>query len=74
MASVVPQHLAAGGMRVAALTASWNQTFPAEDKTAALTVEHATFFGETNDPRFLLFVTVLLFVVTLAMIRMFSRL
>ncbi|PYR55922.1 MAG: hypothetical protein DMF85_18155 [Acidobacteria bacterium] len=49
--------------RTAAVTAGLADVYPARDKTLALTLERATYFGETNDPRFQAFAAALMAVV-----------
>jgi putative ABC transport system permease protein len=49
--------------RMTAVTAGLAEVYPARDKTLALTLEPATYFGETNDPRFQEFAAALMAVV-----------
>lgn len=51
--------LAAASARTTAMAPAFTREFPSGDPTIGLTLERATFFGETNDPRFALFVVAL---------------
>jgi len=53
---------------VALLTAPLGDALPNEDATTALTLERASFFGETNDPRFHQFVAALMTAVGLVLL------
>ena len=54
--------------RLAPLVRPLADTFRADDPTTALTLERATYFGETSDPRFLAFVAVVMLVVALILL------
>jgi putative ABC transport system permease protein len=54
--------------RLTALVASFDQAFPAPDATTRLTLERASYFGETNDPRFQSFVAAIMAVVGLVLL------
>src|SRR5437588_1495488 len=60
----MPQAEAAVGV----LASQFEQSFPARDKTTTVTLEHATFFGETNDIRFRALVALLMAVVGLVLL------
>jgi predicted permease len=60
--------LASAGSRAGLLTAPMASAFPAEDVTTALTLERASFFGETNDARFRQFVAALMTAVGLVLL------
>jgi predicted permease len=60
--------VAAAASAVALLAARMGEAFPAEDATTALTLERASFFGETNDPRFHQFVAALMTAVGLVLL------
>jgi len=67
-------YLPAGGTVAAAesavglLAAPMGDALPREDATTALTLERASFFGETNDPRFHQFVAALMTAVGLVLL------
>ncbi len=66
---VVPSaSIAAGSARARSFAAGLMAELPAADPTINLTLEPATYFGETNDPRFLLFVSLLAVVVGLILL------
>jgi predicted permease len=54
--------------QVGALVRPLGETFPADDRTTALTLERASYFGETNDPRFRAFVASIMAVVGLVLL------
>jgi predicted permease len=60
--------LAVAGTQVSTLVSSMAAAFPAQDATTALTLDRATFFGETNDPRFQQFVAALMAIVGLVLL------
>jgi putative ABC transport system permease protein len=60
--------LAAASSAVALLAAPMGDAFPNQDATTALTLERASFFGETNDPRFHQFVAALMTAVGLVLL------
>jgi predicted permease len=60
--------LAAAASAVAVIVAPMGAAFPARDATTALTLERASFFGETNDPRFHQFVAALMTTVGLVLL------
>jgi predicted permease len=66
---VVPTaSIAAASARARSFAAALMAEFPAADPTINLTLEPATYFGETNDPRFLLFLSLLAVVVGLILL------
>jgi predicted permease len=60
--------VASASSAVALLTAPLGDALPSEDATTALTLERASFFGETNDPRFHQFVAALMTAVGLVLL------
>lgn len=60
--------LASAGARTGLLAAPMASAFPAQDATTALTIERASFFGETNDARFRQFVAALMTAVGLVLL------
>jgi predicted permease len=60
--------VAAASSAVSLLVAPMGDAFPAEDATTAVTLERASFFGETNDPRFHQFVAALMTAVGLVLL------
>jgi predicted permease len=58
----------AAQQRMASLVAAFGQAFPSPDQTTRLTLERASYFGETNDPRFQSFVAAGLAVVGLVLL------
>ena len=54
--------------RLAPLVRPLADAFRADDPTTALTLERATYFGETTDPRFVAFVAVVMAVVALILL------
>jgi predicted permease len=60
--------LASAGARAGLLAAPMASAFPVEDATTALTLERASFFGETNDARFRQFVAALMTAVGLVLL------
>jgi predicted permease len=60
--------VAAASSAVALLAAPMGDALPNEDATTALTLERASFFGETNDPRFHQFVAALMTAVGLVLL------
>jgi len=58
----------AASARAGAFASALAREFPAADPTVNLTLERATYFGETNDPRFVLFVSLLGVVVGLVLL------
>lgn len=60
--------LASAGAQTGLLAAPMASAFPAEDATTALTIERASFFGETNDARFRQFVAALMTAVGLVLL------
>jgi predicted permease len=60
--------VAAASSAIALLVAPMGDAFPAEDATTAVTLERASFFGETNDPRFHQFVAALMTAVGLVLL------
>jgi predicted permease len=60
--------LTAVSAAVALLVAPMGDAFPSQDATTALTVERASFFGETNDHRFHQFVAALMTAVGLVLV------
>ena len=66
---VVPTaSIAAASARASSFAAPLVIEFPSADPTINLTLEPATYFGETNDPRFLLFISLLAVVVGLILL------
>src|SRR5579872_1573049 len=60
--------VAAASAAVGLLAGPMAGAFPAQDATTALTLERASFFGETNDPRFHQFVAALMTAVGLVLL------
>jgi len=60
--------IAASLSAVALLAAPMGDALPTDDATTALTLERASFFGETNDPRFHQFVAALMTAVGLVLL------
>jgi predicted permease len=60
--------IAAASTRAGSFAGGLSREFSASDPTVNLTLEPATYFGETNDPRFLLFVSLLAVVVGLILL------
>jgi predicted permease len=54
--------------RMTALASALDAAMPAVDRTTAITVEPATFFGETNDPRFRLLAAGVMVAVSLVLL------
>ncbi len=50
------------------LSQHFDEIHPGEDKTVSITLEHATYFGETNDFRFRSFIMLLMVVVGLVLL------
>lgn len=66
---VVPTaSIAAASARARSFAAALVAEFPSADPTINLTLEPTTYFGETNDPRFLLFISLLAVVVGLILL------
>jgi predicted permease len=58
----------AAQQQVRPLAAALDQAFPSPDATARLTLERASYFGETNDPRFQAFVAAVMAAVGLVLL------
>ena len=58
----------AAQQRMRPLATAFDQTFPSPDATTRLTLERASYFGETNDPRFQTFVTAVMAAVGLVLL------
>jgi predicted permease len=58
----------AAQQRLTSLVAAFDEAFPSADATRRLTLERATYFGETNDPRFQSFVGAIMAVVGLVLL------
>lgn len=55
----------AAQQQIRAIVTAFDQAFPSRDATVRMTLERATYFGETNDPRFQAFVVALMAAVAL---------
>ncbi len=58
----------AAQQQMPAVAAALDATFPSPDRTTRVTLERASYFGETNDPRFATFVTAVMAAVGLLLL------